>query len=131
VLAAAEQGDEVAAGIVARQADEVVAMVGALLRRLDLLATRTPVVLGGGVLQSQPAVLMQAIRDGLAAHAPLAEPAVLDVPPVTGALLDALRAAGADAAACALARGTMHTGSHRGSSPAGPIPGSIHLSSCG
>jgi N-acetylglucosamine kinase-like BadF-type ATPase len=104
VLAAAEGGDEVAAAIVHRLADEVVTMVGALLRRLDLESTRTPVVLGGGVLQPQPVVLMQAIRDGLAANAPLAEPTVLDVPPVAGALLDALGVAGADAAARALAR---------------------------
>lgn len=109
VFAAAEQGDVVAAAIALRLGDEVVVMTHALLRRLDLLDVPTPVVLGGGTLQNGPALLLDRIRDGLAARAPLGAPRVLDVPPVTGALLDALTSAGADDAARSLARRSVRT----------------------
>ncbi|MFG3296264.1 N-acetylglucosamine kinase [Streptomyces sp. NPDC048179] len=90
VFAAAESGDAVARGIVERLGDEIVAMVTALLRRLRLLRTATPVVLGGGTLQNDQLLLRDHIGSRLAAEAPLARPVVLDVAPVAGAVAQAL-----------------------------------------
>lgn len=95
VFATAAAGDPVARGIVIRLGDEIVAMVTALLRRLRLLRTTTPVVLGGGTLQHGQVMLHDHIREHLAAQAPRAETRVLDVPPVAGAVAEALREAGA------------------------------------
>jgi N-acetylglucosamine kinase-like BadF-type ATPase len=95
VFAAAESGDTVAREIVLRLGEEIVTMVTALLRRLDLLATPTPVVLGGGTLQNGQVLLHDHIRARLAGQAPLAEPRVLDVQPVAGAVAEALMEAGA------------------------------------
>ncbi|GAB3973185.1 BadF/BadG/BcrA/BcrD ATPase family protein [Actinoallomurus acanthiterrae] len=88
--AAADGGDAVARGIVTRLGDEIVTMVTALLRRLDLLSTPTPVVLGGGTLQNDQVLLHDHIRRRLHEVAPLARPHVLDVPPVAGAVREAL-----------------------------------------
>ncbi len=99
VFGAADHGDAVARGIVTRLGDEITAMVTALLRRLRLLRTPTPVVLGGGTLQNDHVLLGAHIRERLAAEAPLARPKVLDVPPVAGAVVEALAAAGASASA--------------------------------
>ncbi|MFC4499562.1 MULTISPECIES: N-acetylglucosamine kinase [Streptomyces] len=95
VFATAAGGDAVARGIVERLGDEIVAMVTALLRRLRLLRTPTPVVLGGGTLQNDQVLLRDHIGSRLATEAPLALPRVLDVPPVAGALREALLTAGA------------------------------------
>ncbi|MEU6141699.1 BadF/BadG/BcrA/BcrD ATPase family protein [Streptomyces sp. NPDC047081] len=99
VFASAADGDAVARGIVERLGDEIVAMVTALLRRLRLLRTPTPVVLGGGTLQNDHVLLPDHIRTRLSTEAPLARPRVLDVPPVAGALTEALETAGAPATA--------------------------------
>ncbi|MGW3132205.1 N-acetylglucosamine kinase [Streptomyces sp. NPDC001076] len=90
VFATAESGDAVARGIVERLGDEIVAMVTALLRRLRLLHTSTPVVLGGGTLQNDQLLLRDHIGARLAVEAPLARPRVLDVAPVAGAAAEAL-----------------------------------------
>ncbi|MFJ9909342.1 N-acetylglucosamine kinase [Streptomyces sp. NPDC101152] len=95
VFATAAAGDAVARDIVIRLGDEIVAMVTALLRRLRLLRTTTPVVLGGGTLQNGQVMLHDHIRERLAAEAPRAESRVLDVPPVAGAVAAALHTAGA------------------------------------
>jgi hypothetical protein len=58
-----------------------------------------PVVLGGGTLQFGPAVLLDAVRAGLAERVPGAIPLVLDVRPVTGPVLEALQILGAGPAA--------------------------------
>ena len=105
VFAAAVDGDEVATSIVHRLADEIVVMVMALLRRLELVDDRVPIVLGGGTLQLGPAMLIDRINDGLAELAPKAYTQVLDVPPVAGAVLHAMAAVGADPAARERARG--------------------------
>jgi N-acetylglucosamine kinase-like BadF-type ATPase len=99
VFAAAEDGDPVAREIVLRLGEEIVTMVTALLRRLDLLTRPTPVVLGGGTLQNGHALLQDHIRARLAERAPLARPRVLDVPPVAGAVAEAMAEAGASEAA--------------------------------
>ncbi|MGW1563848.1 N-acetylglucosamine kinase [Streptomyces sp. NPDC002144] len=90
VFATAESDDAVARGIVERLGDEIVAMVTALLRRLRLLRTPTPVVLGGGTLQNDQLLLRDHIGARLAVEAPLAHPRVLDVAPVAGAVAEAL-----------------------------------------
>jgi N-acetylglucosamine kinase-like BadF-type ATPase len=90
VFAAAERGDPVAVGIAMRLADEVVTLVTALIRRLGLESEPTPVVLAGGTLQFGPDLLIDAIRERLARVFPLAQPRVLDVRPVAGAVLAAL-----------------------------------------
>jgi N-acetylglucosamine kinase-like BadF-type ATPase len=95
VFAAADGGDTVAQEIVVRLGDEIVTMVTALLRRLGLLDTATPVVLGGGTLQNGQVLLHEHIRERLAGLAPLARLRVLDVQPVAGAVAEALLEAGA------------------------------------
>jgi N-acetylglucosamine kinase-like BadF-type ATPase len=92
-------GDPVAAGIIGAFGDEVAVMAGALIRRLRLTRTDVEVVLGGGVLQGSDAALRARIAAGVAATAPAAVVRVLDVPPVYGAAVEALRRAGADDAA--------------------------------
>jgi N-acetylglucosamine kinase-like BadF-type ATPase len=104
VFAAAEDGDNVAVGIVHQLADEIVIMVQALMNRLDLTEDATPVVLGGGTLQFGPPVLLNRITDSIRAIAPKAEPRLLDVSPVAGAVLHAMSSAGAGEAAMRKAR---------------------------
>jgi N-acetylglucosamine kinase-like BadF-type ATPase len=94
VFAAAEAGDAVARGIVDRLADEVVAMAGAMIRRLRLGRLDPDVVLGGGVFRTQEAGFHERIRDGVAAVAPRAQVVSLTAPPVAGAALLGLDALG-------------------------------------
>lgn len=95
VFRAATDGDAVSVAIVDRLADEAVSMAGTLLRRLDLLESNADVVLGGGMLQSGHTGLLGRIEAGLHACAPNVTVRVLDVPPVAGALVEALTRAGA------------------------------------
>lgn len=83
--AASEGGDPVATEIVRRQAREVVVLALAALKRLDLLAKPSTVVLGGGVLTSNNELLHAEIRDGLRNVAPLAVSCVTTSEPVVGA----------------------------------------------
>jgi N-acetylglucosamine kinase-like BadF-type ATPase len=99
VFAAADGGDAVAREIVVRLGEEIITLVVALLRRLDLVHAPAPVVLGGGTLQNGHVLLEEHIRARLAAEAPLALVRVLDVQPVAGAVAEALTAAGASPAA--------------------------------
>jgi N-acetylglucosamine kinase-like BadF-type ATPase len=87
LFAQANAGDEVAAGLVARLAEEVAALGLTALRRLDLLGTPTEVVLGGGVLVRQDPALMGQIECRYAADAPNATLRVTTAPPVLGAAL--------------------------------------------
>jgi N-acetylglucosamine kinase-like BadF-type ATPase len=104
LFAAAAEGDAVAAGLVGAFADEVAVMATALIRRLRLARTDVQVVLGGGTLQTGDAVLHDRVTAGITAVAPRATVAVLDVPPVFGAVVAALTAAGAPPAAVRRAR---------------------------
>jgi N-acetylglucosamine kinase-like BadF-type ATPase len=99
VFAAAAGGDAVAAGILAKFADEVISMATALIRRLHLTRTAVEVTLGGGTLQTPAPVLLTRITDGVTAVAPAARVRVLDVPPVFGALTEACAAVDATPAA--------------------------------
>jgi hypothetical protein len=78
--------------VVARQAEEVVAMVAAAARRLDLLDLPHAVVLGGSVLAARHPLLHDAVVEGITALAPRADITVLSDPPVAGAALLALDA---------------------------------------
>ncbi len=87
LFAVAADGDDVATDLVRRQAEEVVALAVAAMRRLDVLGEPIPVVLGGGVLTAGHRQLMDEIDRRLADAAPLAEPRVVRTPPVVGAAL--------------------------------------------
>lgn len=94
--AASEGGDPVATRIVQRQAQEVVVLALAALRRLGLLGNPSTIVLGGGVLTSGNDLLHSEIRRGLKDTAPLAVPRTTRSAPVVGAALLGLDRLGAD-----------------------------------
>jgi N-acetylglucosamine kinase-like BadF-type ATPase len=94
VFEVAGRGDAVAVGIVHRFADEVLDFIRALIGRMELAGSEFDIVLGGGTLQSRLPVLLDRIEAGVHALAPRATLAVLDVPPVTGAVAGALALAG-------------------------------------
>ncbi|MET9349484.1 N-acetylglucosamine kinase [Streptomyces termitum] len=91
----AAAGDAVAAGLVRRQAEEVVAMSSVALGRLGLLDEETPVVLGGSVLAARHPQLEEHIRELLAERAPKAVVRYVTAPPVLGSGLLALDETGA------------------------------------
>jgi N-acetylglucosamine kinase-like BadF-type ATPase len=99
VLQASREGDPVARGVVSTLAQEVVTMARAALTRLDMLATPSVVVLGGGVLTSRDPVLLSEIDQRLVTAAPQSRTVVTEVSPVVGAALLGLDRLGADAAA--------------------------------
>jgi N-acetylglucosamine kinase-like BadF-type ATPase len=103
VFRAAAAGDGVARALVDRQAQEVVLLAVAALRRLGLEHDEVPVVLGGGVLAARDPRLLQGIRDGLSAAVPNARLEFVTAPPVLGAALLVLEDAGAEPAALARA----------------------------
>lgn len=86
----ASGGDGVARRLVARQAEEIGALVAISLTRLDLQDGPVDVVLGGGVLAAEPPLLMDDVRARVLAIAPRARITVPHVPPLVGALLLAL-----------------------------------------
>lgn len=103
VLAAVEE-DSVAAAIVDRLADEVVAMVRATVTRLGIAAEAVDVVLGGGLLQAGNERLLGRIVRGVRELGPLLAVHVASHPPVVGAALIALDRVGAGPAAQARLR---------------------------
>jgi N-acetylglucosamine kinase-like BadF-type ATPase len=107
VFGAATAGDRVAVDIVHRLADEVIDFVRALLVRMQIGAGEVDVVLGGGTLQSGNQVLLERIATRLETLAPGATLRMLDVAPVTGALVSALTIAGASPDAVRRAREAM------------------------
>jgi N-acetylglucosamine kinase-like BadF-type ATPase len=90
----AATGDAVAREVVARQAQEVIALATVAAGRLELLDKPHAVVLGGGVLAARHPLLHNAVVEGLLAAAPLAEIGIVTDPPVVGAALHALDALG-------------------------------------
>jgi N-acetylglucosamine kinase-like BadF-type ATPase len=90
VFAAAGEGDHVARSIVDRQADELIAMGGAMIRRLRLGRLDPVIVLAGGVFHADDAAFLARIRAGLERHAPAAVVRRTTAPPVLGAALLAL-----------------------------------------
>ncbi|HEY7735813.1 MAG TPA: BadF/BadG/BcrA/BcrD ATPase family protein [Candidatus Limnocylindrales bacterium] len=87
VFATAADGDPVAREIVDRLADEVVAMAGAMIRRLRLATTDVDVVLAGGVMATTFEPFHDRIRAGILELAPRARIVVPAAPPVLGAIL--------------------------------------------
>jgi N-acetylglucosamine kinase-like BadF-type ATPase len=110
LFAVAAEGDEVASDLVRRQAEEVVALAVAAMRRLEVLGEPIPVVLGGGVLTAGHAQLMDEIERRLADAAPLAEPRVVRTPPVVGAALLGLDRIGASTEVRARLRASFAAG---------------------
>jgi N-acetylglucosamine kinase-like BadF-type ATPase len=99
----AEAGDPVAAGVVRRQAQEVVALAAAAIRRLEAADVPVEVVLGGGVLTAGHTLLMRTIDELLHEAAPRATTRVVEIPPIVGAALLGLdRIGGTDVAAAHL-----------------------------
>jgi N-acetylglucosamine kinase-like BadF-type ATPase len=87
VFAAARDGDAAAREIVDRLADEIVAMAGAMLRRLHLTRRDPEVVLAGGVFRTDYGVFRARIVEGVTAVAPRARLVREAAPPVAGAAL--------------------------------------------
>jgi N-acetylglucosamine kinase-like BadF-type ATPase len=87
VFAAAAQGDVVARGILTRLSTELVAMAGALIRRLKLTRLDPEVVLAGGVFRAEDTIFYGEIEAGVRAVAPRARIVRLTAPPVLGAAL--------------------------------------------
>ena len=90
VFRAAQAGDAVATSIIDRQADELVVMAGAIIRRLGLTRRAPDVVLAGGVLAANDARFEGRITNGIVAIAPGASVRRSDALPVLGAALLAL-----------------------------------------
>ena len=88
--------DSVAGSILARLADEVVALARVALERLELTETPAEVLLGGGLLQSGESPLVAAIQAGMREVAPSANVRATDSPPIVGAALLGLDELGAD-----------------------------------
>jgi N-acetylglucosamine kinase-like BadF-type ATPase len=97
LLAVAHDGDQVARDLVSRQAEEICVMAVTVMRRLDLTARATPVVLGGGLMTTRDPLLLQEITERITAAAPQATVIVVAVPPVAGAALLGLDHVGAGA----------------------------------
>ena len=104
IVDVAAAGDPVARRLVERLADEVVALVARSLRDLGL--DEADVVLGGGML-AHDGFLAGLVADRLPAGA---QPVFPSVPPVVGAVLDALERADAPAAAAARLRDAFALG---------------------
>jgi N-acetylglucosamine kinase-like BadF-type ATPase len=101
--------DVVAGEIVDRQADEVVTMVAAALRRLDLGREPLEVVLGGSVLQSGNARLLRRIEERLQSDGRPLTVRLCPSPPVVGSALTGLDALGAGEASRARVRHDLAT----------------------
>jgi N-acetylglucosamine kinase-like BadF-type ATPase len=88
--------DPVAAGIMARLADEIVDLARVALERLALGDSDVEVVLGGGLVQAADGRLVEAVATRLAGIAPKARVEETSSPPIVGAALLALDELGAD-----------------------------------
>jgi N-acetylglucosamine kinase-like BadF-type ATPase len=112
IVRAAEEGDAVARQLVDRLAGEVVLMATRALADLGFTERPVPVLLGGGMLRTGSGLLYDEVVARLARAAPHARPAPVTEPPVLGAALDALDAAGASPEAAVRLRGAVHPCAH-------------------
>src|SRR5262249_12848182 len=103
VLAVCDE-DPVAAGIIGRLADEVIAFARAAIHRLGLTTADPDVVLGGGLLRAVPPSAVERIAQGVQEVAANAHVVVAPSEPIVGAALLGLDALAADARAGAWAR---------------------------
>jgi N-acetylglucosamine kinase-like BadF-type ATPase len=106
VLAVCDE-DPVAAGIVGRLAEEVIAFARAALHRLGLTTADPDVVLGGGLLRAVPPSAVERIAQGVREVAANARVLVAPSEPIVGAALLGLDGLAADARASARARGEL------------------------
>jgi N-acetylglucosamine kinase-like BadF-type ATPase len=95
VVAAAADGDAVARGLVVRLAEEIALAARRALHDLGVLDRPADVVLGGGMLRGGSGLLHDEVTARIAERVPAARVVVPSEPPVLGAALEALRAAGA------------------------------------
>ena len=107
VFAEAEAGDELAAQLVARQVDEIVAMAGAAIGRLGLTGRDVEVVLGGGLFHREAPAFLERIQAGIVRIAPAARLTQVTTPPVVGAALLGLDRLGAASGAAERLRTTL------------------------
>jgi N-acetylglucosamine kinase-like BadF-type ATPase len=108
VVAAAADGDAVARMLIERLAEEIVLMVVRALA--DLEVDGADVVLGGGMLRDGHGFLFDEVVARLRRRAPNADPVAATDPPVVGAALVALEAAGAAAGAAHALRAAFRAG---------------------
>jgi N-acetylglucosamine kinase-like BadF-type ATPase len=108
VVVAAADGDVVARRLIERLADEIVLM--AVRALADLNVEAADVVLGGGMLRDGQGFLFDEVVERLRRRAPLARPVAASDPPVVGAALVALEAAGASATAAQALRAAFRDG---------------------
>jgi N-acetylglucosamine kinase-like BadF-type ATPase len=108
VVAAAGDGDPVACRLIERLAEEIVLMVARAFR--DLGVESADVVLGGGMLRGGRGYLYDEVVRRLAERAPDARPVAASDPPVVGAALVALEAAGAPPASAQALRSAFRNG---------------------
>ena len=97
VSATADAGDAVAVAVCADVGAQHGRDVVGLARRLDMVDDTFDVVLAGGVHASGQPDIRRAFTDAVLADVPGARTRLLDCPPVAGAVLLALEAAGVDA----------------------------------
>ena len=95
IFEVADEGDDVAVGIVERLAEEIAGMAAVLVRRLVLDDVEVPLVLGGGVLRAGHALLDELLTDELARHELKVSRRLPACAPVFGAALLALDEMGA------------------------------------
>ncbi|WP_051764683.1 BadF/BadG/BcrA/BcrD ATPase family protein [Streptomyces sp. NRRL F-5135] len=105
VTAVAAAGDPVAVDIVRAQGHRFAQYAGVAARRTGLVGEGRPVsvVLSGSVLMARDSPVAEALLSELPAHVPGAVPHSSSLPPVTGALLDALGEGGVALADSAVA----------------------------
>jgi N-acetylglucosamine kinase-like BadF-type ATPase len=108
VVEAAADGDVVARALIERLAEEVVLM--AVRALADLRLDTADVVLGGGMLREGRGFLYHEVEARLSRRAPGATPVTPLDPPVVGAALAALDAAGATATAADRLRAAFRAG---------------------
>jgi len=104
VFRAAGEGDAVARSVVDRQADEIVTMAGAAMRRLRIANLDVDVVLGGGIFRNRDRAFFVRMEEGLRAAAPKARMIILAAPPVVGSALLGIDRLGGGARASARVR---------------------------
>jgi N-acetylglucosamine kinase-like BadF-type ATPase len=82
--------DAVAGDILARLAEEIVALVRAVVDRLELANGRIEVLLGGGLLEAGDPKLLEPIEAGLRELGGQIDVRAVDAPPIVGSALAAL-----------------------------------------
>ena len=105
--AATQDDDAVAGSLVDRQADEIVLMVRAALRRLRLTSLDPDVVLGGGIMRATDPRFHARIAEGIAGVCPRASVKILSAPPLIGAAMLGLDLLAGTRAAHARARASL------------------------